>query len=120
MLPAAREIILDILGPGEIFGDLEMRLEDLVFQPLSGRLAFALPWQTQRHGVTEADGSVRRPLSQKDLAYLIGASREAVAEQLAVMKRQGLLKTSYRTIHLLDQVGWKKILAKNSYESAAA
>ncbi len=167
--PEGREIILDILGPGEIFGELalagetrrshsaealedalvciitrsdfeallvrhpemalrvlkliglrrrelEMRLEDLVFQPLAGRLAVALLWQAQRHGVTEADGAVRIPLSQKDIAYLIGASREAVAEQLAVMKRQGLVKTSYRTVRLLDQGGLKKFLARNSSE----
>jgi CRP-like cAMP-binding protein len=165
--PEGREIILDILGPGEIFGELaltgeerrshsaealddalvciiareefedllrrhpemalrvlkliglrrrelEMRLEDLVFQPLVCRLAVALLWQAQRHGVAETDGSVRVPLSQKDIAHLIGASREAVAEQLAVMKRQGLVKTSYRTIHLLDQASLKKFLARHT------
>lgn len=165
--PEGREIILDILGPGEIFGELalageqnrshsaealddtlvciitrtdfeallvrhpemalrvlkliglrrrelEMRLEDLVFQPLAGRLAVALFWQAQRHGVTEADGSIRIPLSQKEIAYLIGASREAVAEQLAEMKRLGLVKTSYRTIRLIDQPGLRSFLTRHS------
>ncbi len=161
-----REVILDILGPGEIFGELalagegrrshnaealddtlvciiacrdfeellrrhpemalrvmkliglrrrelEMRLEDLVFQPLAGRLTIALLWQAQRHGITEADGSVRIPISQKDMAYLIGASREAVAEQLAELKRQGLVKTSYRTIRLTDPAGLKICLSRD-------
>ena len=158
--PERREIILDILGPGEIFGEmalagekvrshgaealqdalvciiprqvfedllqrhpamtlrvlkliglrrreLEMRLEDLVFQPVSGRLALALLWQAERHGKTQADGSIRVPITQSDLAHLIGASREAVAEQLAILKRQGLVQTSYRAIHLIDSEGLK-------------
>ncbi|MDO3376867.1 Crp/Fnr family transcriptional regulator [Geoalkalibacter halelectricus] len=168
--PEGREIILDILGPGEIFGELaltgeerrshsaealddamvciiarkdfeellrrhpemalrvlkliglrrrelEMRLEDLVFQPLAGRLAITLMWQAQRLGVTEGDGSIRIPLAQKDLAFLIGASREAVAEQLSEMKRLGLVKTSYRTIRIIDQSGLKNFVRRHSYEA---
>ncbi|MDH3998191.1 MAG: Crp/Fnr family transcriptional regulator [Desulfuromonadales bacterium] len=162
-----REVILDILGPGEIFGELalagetlrshsaeavddalvciirrqdfedlleqhpqmalkvlkliglrrrelEMRLEDLVFQPLAGRLALALLWQAQRHGITEGSGLIRIPLTQKDLANLIGASREAVAEQLAEMKKLDLLKTGYRCIKLVDIQGLKRFLADSN------
>ena len=162
-----REVILDILGPGEIFGELalideeyrshsaeavddsliciirrkdfenilkrhpemairvlkliglrrrelEMRLEDLVFQPLAGRLALALLWQAQRHGVTEVDGNVRIPLTQADLANLIGASREAAAEQLKEMRTLGLIKTSYRTIRIIELEGLKRYFAKSS------
>ncbi len=162
-----REVILDILGPGEIFGELaltdeelrshsaeaiddamvciisrgdfegilqrhpemalrvlkliglrrrelEMRLEDLVFQPLAGRLALALLWQAQRHGVTEADGHIRIRLTQTDLANLIGASREAVAEQLKEMKLLGLIKTSYRSIRLTNQESLKNFFTRNS------
>lgn len=162
-----REIILDILGPGEIFGELalagekvrshsaealqdtliciiprqvfedllqrhpemalrvlkliglrrrelEMRLEDMVFQPVAGRLALALLWQSQRHGTTEADGSIRIPITQRDLAHLIGASREAVAEQLAELKRQRLIETSYRTIRLTDRKGLKRFFARHA------
>jgi CRP-like cAMP-binding protein len=70
--------------------ELEMRLEDMVFQPLAGRLALGLSWQPQRHGVTEVDGGIRIPLIQTALANLIGASREAVAEQLKEMRALGL------------------------------
>lgn len=162
-----REIILDILGPGEIFGELalagedirshsaealqdalvciiprrvfegllqrhpemvlrvlklvglrrrelEMRLEDLVFQPVAGRLALALLWQSERHGTVEEDGSIRITLTQKDLAFLIGASREAVAEQLAGLKQQGLIQTSYRSIRLLDRTALKSFFARSA------
>lgn len=150
-----REVILDILGPGEIFGELamagedvrthnavaiadslvciilrrdfdrilkahpemslrvlkliglrrrelEMRLEDLIFQPVAKRLVFTLLWQARRHGIREKDGSVRLPLSQNELAHLVGASREAVAEQLGGLKHSGLLRTSYRSIRITD------------------
>lgn len=164
--PEGREIILDILGPGEIFGELavvgedlrthsavalddaliciitretfedllrrhpemalrvlklvglrrrelEMRLEDLIFQPVANRLALTLLWQARRHGVKGEDESVRLPLTQKDLAQLIGASREAVAEKLKEFKQAGLLKTSYRSIQLLDSKGLMRIISSD-------
>jgi CRP/FNR family transcriptional regulator len=166
-----REIILDILGPGEIFGELalagekvrshsaeavrdalvciiprkvfenllqshpemtlrvlklvglrrrelEMKLEDLVFQPLAGRLGLALLGQSRRHGTRETDGSIRIPITQSDLAHLVGASREAVAEQLAGFKRQGLIDTSYRAIRLIDSEGLRKFCASQSADRA--
>jgi len=153
-----REVILDILGSGEIFGELavtgeeirthsatavddtlvciitrqefedllrrhpemalrvlklvglrrrelEMRLEDLIFQPVANRLVLTLLWQARRHGARDADGSIRLPLTQKDLAHLVGASREAVAEQIAEFKQAGLLDTGYRSLRLVNPQG---------------
>lgn len=150
-----REVILDILGSGEIFGELavtgeeirthsatavnealvciitrkefedllqrhpemalrvlklvglrrrelEMRLEDLIFQPVANRLVLTLLWQARRHGSRDADGGIKLPLTQKDLAHLVGASREAVAEQIAEFKRAGLLETGYRSLRLTN------------------
>lgn len=164
---SGREVILDILGPGEIFGELsltgeenrshtaealddavvciitrpdfedilrrhpemalkvikliglrrrelEMRMEDLLFQPLANRLALTLLWQAQRHGISESNGSVRIPLSQRDLAHLIGSSRESVAEQLTEWKKQGLVKTRYRTIRIINLEIMKNFLTENS------
>ncbi|TYO98217.1 Crp-like helix-turn-helix protein [Geothermobacter ehrlichii] len=54
-----------------------------------------------RHGVRERGGTVRLSLTQKDLATLIGASREVVAEELARLRRSGLLVTGYRSLSLL-------------------
>lgn len=149
-----REIILDILGPGEIFGELalsgeetrshsaealedglvcviprsifeelagrhpqfafrlikligfrfralESRVEDLAFQSVRERLLFTLGNLARKHGIPE-DGGIRLPLTQSDLAFLIGATREAVAEQLKELKHRGVLKTSYRAVHLTD------------------
>lgn len=150
-----REIILDILGPGEIFGELalageqtrshsaealedglvciiprsvfeelarrhpefafriikligfrfralESRIEDLAFQTVQDRLLLTLGNLARKHGIPEENGAIRLPLTQADLAFLIGATREAVAEQLRELKQKRLLETSYRAIHLLD------------------
>jgi len=56
-------------------------------------------------------------LTQTDLANLIEASREAVAEQLKEIRGLGLLKTSHRSIRLTDLEGLKKFFARFSIES---
>jgi CRP-like cAMP-binding protein len=149
-----REIILDILGPGEIFGELalageksrshsaealedglvciiprsifeemarrhpdfafriikligirframESRIEDLAFQNVHDRLLFTLGNLAKKHGVPEENGAIRLPVTQSNLAFLIGATREAVADQLKELKQQGLVETSYRAVHLM-------------------
>lgn len=164
---SGHEIILDILGPGELFGELslvdenisfysavavddlqvyviprsifkillqshpdlalkvlklacmrrhelEMRLEDLIFQPLANRLALTLLWQVRRHGVQEIDGSISLQLTQNDLAHLVGASRESVADRLAKFKKAGLLRTAYRAIQLIDTEGLMQTLSIDS------
>jgi CRP/FNR family transcriptional regulator len=150
-----REIILDILGPGEIFGELalageatrshgaealedglvcviprkifeelarrqpefafriikligfrfralEARIEDLAFKPVQDRLLFTLGNLARKHGIPEESGAIRLPLTQADLVFLVGATREAVAEQLRELKQKGVVETSYRVIRLID------------------
>lgn len=149
-----REIILDILGPGEIFGELalageerrshsaealedglvciiprkffeemarrhpdfafriikliglrframESRIEDLAFQSVHDRLLFTLGDLAKKHGVPEENGAIRLPVTQANLAFLIGATREAVADQLKELKQEGLVETSYRAVRLM-------------------
>lgn len=149
------EITLDVLGPGEIFGelavtdekqrshfaeatqdslvcifprkkfqqfltehqeltfkvmkligfrlrDMETRLQDLTFQPVAERLRIALVRLAERHGTKEANGKIRLSITQKDLAYLIGATRESVAEELGRLKRSGVVDTAYRALLLND------------------
>ncbi|MBW6509020.1 MAG: Crp/Fnr family transcriptional regulator [Desulfuromonadales bacterium] len=154
------EITLDVLGPGEIFGELavtdekrrshfaeatedslvcifsrthfnkfltehpeltfnimkligfrlrelETRLQDLTFKSVSERLKTTLLRLTERHGIKEANG-IRLTITQKDIAYLVGATREAVAEEIARLKRAGLLQTAYRSLLIPDLEALKK------------
>lgn len=149
------EITLDVLGPGEIFGELaitdeqqrshfaeatedslvcifprekfqkflvehqeltfkvmkligfrlremESRLQDLTFQPVAERLQTALLRLAEKHGVQEGNGRIKLSITQKDIAYLVGATRESVAEELGVLKRAGLIETSYRAITMTN------------------
>lgn len=149
------EITLDVLGPGEIFGELsltdeerrshfaeatedsmvcifpreefqeflathhdltfkvmkligfrlremEARLQDLTFQSVSDRVRTTLLKLAERHGIDEGSGQVRLSITQKDIAFLVGATRESVAEELGQLKRSGLIKTSYRSLVLAD------------------
>jgi CRP/FNR family transcriptional regulator len=87
---------------GDRCAELELRLEDQIFLPVEQRLLLTLCRQAGRHGEHCVDGSVVIRLIQKDLAHLIGASRETVAELLAAYKKKGILTTGYRSIRLLD------------------
>lgn len=148
-----REMTLNILGPGELFGELatadeatrshaatalddglmcifsredfkkvmethpqlalqvvkligfrlrklESRLEDLAFRSVSERVNGTLHRLAGEFGRKESNGAVRVPITQSQLAYLVGASRETVAEELGKMRRQGIVSTAYRSIIL--------------------
>jgi CRP/FNR family transcriptional regulator len=154
------EISLDVLGPGEIFGELaiadekhrshfaeatenslvcifsrndfqqfltehpeltfnimkligfrlrevETRLQDLAFKSVADRLKTTLLRLIERHGIEEENG-IRLAITQKDIAYLVGATREAVAEEIAHFKRAGLLQTAYRSLLVPDLEAFKK------------
>ena len=82
--------------------DMETRLQDLTFQPVAERLQVALVRLAERHGAKEPNGKIRLSITQKDLAYLIGATRESVAEELGHLKRSGIIDTAYRSLLLND------------------
>jgi CRP-like cAMP-binding protein len=72
----------------------------------AGRVARRLMELAEDHGVpgTAAAGGVRisLPLSQTELAGWTGASREAVARALALLRQRGLITTDRRSIVVLD------------------
>ena len=67
------------------------------------RLAQCLVSLARLHGVEE-DGAVvvDLPLSQLDLANIVGASRDAVAKTLQSWRDSDLVRTSRRRIEMLD------------------
>ncbi|TVQ95642.1 MAG: Crp/Fnr family transcriptional regulator [Desulfovibrionales bacterium] len=79
---------------------LESRLEDLAFRSVSERVNGTLLRLAEEFGSKESNGAIRVPITQSQLAYLVGASREKVAEELGKLRREGLLSTAYRSIVL--------------------
>jgi CRP/FNR family cyclic AMP-dependent transcriptional regulator len=90
--PAIRDALLASLA-GEL-RRLTTHVAELHFLDLTGRLAARLVRLAQEHGIREADGSVRldAPLTQGDLASMIGATRQSVNKVLGEFVEEGLLR----------------------------
>jgi CRP-like cAMP-binding protein len=82
--------------------DAELELTELAGKSVPGRLVDALGRLAHDHGITEDDGSVRIGISltHKDLADLIGTSRETLTKELSVLADLGLVRVAHRTIAL--------------------
>jgi CRP-like cAMP-binding protein len=67
---------------------------ELHFLDLTGRLAARLTRLAEDHGQRLADGSIRldAPLTQSDLAAMIGATRQSVNKLLGEFEADGLLR----------------------------
>jgi CRP-like cAMP-binding protein len=78
-------------------------LTELAGKSVAGRLVDALGRLAQRHGVRDDDGSLRIGISltHKDLADLIGTSRETVTKELSVLADVGLVRVAQRSIVLI-------------------
>ncbi len=83
---------------------VERELTELAGKSVPGRLVDALGRLAADHGVREADGTLRIALSltHKDLADIIGTSRETLTKELSVLADVGLLRVSHREIVLVQ------------------
>lgn len=83
---------------------IESRIEDLVFKDVQGRLATILLKLARDHGTPDSRGILLRPrITQRELAGLIGASREVVNQTLGGLRRRGLVAFEGRRIIISDQ-----------------
>jgi CRP-like cAMP-binding protein len=79
------------------------RIEQLSFKSAAARVARALIDLADEHGVQDARGTVIAfRLSQRDLATLVGLTRETVNMVLHDFQRRGLAEADRRAIRLLD------------------
>ena len=60
--------------------EMESRLRDLTFQSVAERLRTALLRLAEKHGIPDTQGRVHLAITQKDIAFLVGATRESVAD----------------------------------------
>ncbi|GAC1310501.1 MAG: Crp/Fnr family transcriptional regulator [Vulcanimicrobiaceae bacterium] len=84
--------------------EVERELTELAGKSVPGRLVDVLGRLAADHGVREDDGTLRIALSltHKDLADLIGTSRETLTKELSVLADVGLVRVEHRTIVLLQ------------------
>jgi len=81
---------------------LLQRMADLAYESVEGRLAHVLLSLGQRHGIHEGNSiRISLPLSQQDLAEMIGASRQAVNLELRKLAAQGLIHVERCRITIL-------------------
>jgi CRP-like cAMP-binding protein len=90
--PAIRDALMASLA-GEL-RRLTTHVAELHFLDLTGRLAARLARLAEEHGDRLPDGSVRldAPLTQSDLAAMIGATRQSVNKLLGEFEADGLLR----------------------------
>jgi CRP-like cAMP-binding protein len=82
----------------------EQELTELAGKSVPGRLVDVLGRLASSHGVEEPDGTLRigMNLTHKDLADLIGTSRETLTKELSVLVDVGLLRVAHKTVTLVQ------------------
>lgn len=93
--------ILTILG--RRVRQMRLRVEQLSYRSAAKRVARALIDLADEHGVRDEKGTVIAfKLSQRDLASLVGLTRETVNMILHDFQRRGMIETDRRVVRLLD------------------
>jgi len=80
-------------------------LEDAYFLNISTRFARRLVELAQRHGRRKMEGEpieIDLRLTQKDLASIVGTTRESINKELRVLREKGLVTTEGNTLQILD------------------
>ena len=85
---------------------LEDRLGNLLFRAAHARLASLLLELTEDFGVRDSRGVIiNLKLTHKEMAALIGATRETVSFAILDMRKQGLLQTESKRVVIMDSAG---------------
>lgn len=80
---------------------------------VGSRVALKLLELAQSYGVAEPDGvRIDVPITQEELASMIGATRESTNKTLSTFRRQGLVKLQNGYIYVLDPGGLRDRLAR--------
>lgn len=89
---------------GERRRRLEDRVENLLFKSAHARLAGLFIELSQSFGVRDSRGViVNLKLTHKEIASLIGATRETVSFAILDLRRDGLIMTEGKRVILLDE-----------------
>ncbi|MDQ0037714.1 CRP-like cAMP-binding protein [Variovorax boronicumulans] len=79
-------------------------IDDVILMPLPVRLAHRLLTLDARAAVPgDASGGTTLGVSQEDLSFMLGVSRQSVNRQLKLWEEDGTLRVRYRSIELLSR-----------------
>ena len=97
---------------GEQLRSANARRSEFVAFPVHVRLAQVLADIAAACGEPEPAGGVRLgvQLNQTELATLVGAAEDTVQKALRMLRRQGLLRTGYRRITVLDPAALRHLV----------
>jgi CRP/FNR family cyclic AMP-dependent transcriptional regulator len=92
----------------------QQELTELTGKSVPGRLVDVLGRLASSHGIEEPDGALRigMNLTHKDLADLIGTSRETLTKELAVLVDVGLLRVAHKTVTLVQPKAFPYVRAR--------
>ena len=78
-------------------------IDDVILMPLQVRLAHRLLTLDARAQSPGEGGGTLLGVSQEDLSFMLGVSRQSVNRQLKLWEEDGTLRVRYRSIELLDR-----------------
>ncbi|MBE0411680.1 MAG: Crp/Fnr family transcriptional regulator [Anaerolineales bacterium] len=84
--------------------------ESLVFQDVLGCLAYEILYLAEHHGKMVGDTyELGFPLTQNELATLVGATRESVNKALSALRAKNLVNLDCASIIVLNPAGLKRV-----------
>jgi len=90
--------------------DIENKIENLVFKDVNAKLAELLLRLANDYGVDHERGTlVALKITHKEMANLIGSTRETVSLTLSQFKRRGLIRTEGRKVIIADREGLRAL-----------
>jgi CRP/FNR family transcriptional regulator len=89
---------------------LENRVENLLFRSAHARLAALFLELMVTFGVRDSRGVIiNLKLTHREIASLIGATRETVSFAILDLRKDGLIQTEGKRVILLDEAGLRKL-----------
>lgn len=86
-------------------------VEAMTFQDVQGRLAYELLNLAERHGCEVGEIIVIKiPLTQGDLATIVGATRESVNKSMSALRSQNLVQVDGTEITVLNPDGLRRMV----------
>jgi CRP/FNR family cyclic AMP-dependent transcriptional regulator len=90
---------------------ITQQIEAMAFQDVQGRLAYEILKLSQRHGKPNGDQiDICIPLTQVDLATMVGATRESVNKALSALRSLDLVQIEENQLAVKSTDGLRKML----------